>query len=286
MKDLQAAYGRYAVVTGASSGIGAEFARQLAAAGLNGILVARRKDRLEDLAAQLTREYGTTNEVVALDLLAEGAVDRLSERVSDLDVGIVVANAGSWVAGRLVDHPLGAELDVLNLHAAVLLKLAHGFGRTFAQRRRGAIIMVSSLIAGNGVPYQANYAAAKAYVLSLGQALNYEMKEDGVDVLVVSPGVTKTEGVESGGGIDFDRLGGGSAMAPSKVVSTALNKLGKRAHVIPGVANNVVDLVVRDLLPRRLAVRMYGSFVRRALAGAAPGAVSRSVKPAERVDHR
>lgn len=266
MKDLRTAYGPYAVVTGASSGIGEEFVRQLAAAGLNVVLVARRKDRLEALAAELSRLHGTAHEVVALDLLADGAVDELWSRVSGFEVGMVVANAGIWVAGTFVDHNLADELDVLKLDAAVPMQLAHRFGREFAQRRRGGIILVSSSIGAIAVPYQANYAASKAYVLSLGQALHHELKKEGVDVLVVSPGQTQTEGLDNGSGIDFAKLSG-SKMAPSQVVATALNKLGTRAQVIPGALNSAGDLVSRYFIPRWLAVRMYGAFIRRALAG-------------------
>jgi uncharacterized protein len=99
MKDLRAAYGPYAIVTGASSGIGEQLARQLSAAGVHVVLVARRKDRLEALAAELARAHGTDNVVLALDLLAEGAVDDLARQTADLDVGIVVANAGISSAG-------------------------------------------------------------------------------------------------------------------------------------------------------------------------------------------
>jgi short-subunit dehydrogenase len=266
MKGLRTTYGSYAVVTGASSGIGEQFARQLAAAGLNVILVARRKDRLEALAAELSRAHGTTNIVVALDLLAPGAVDDLWQRVAGLDVGIVVANAGFYFAGPLVANSLADELDVLTLHGAVPLQLAHRFGRDFAQRHRGAIILVSSSIAASPVPFEANYAAVKAYVLSLGQALNYELKKDGVDVLVISPGQTQTEGLDNAVGIDFSKLAG-PKMAPSRVAQIALNNLGKRAHVIPGAANNIADLAGKYLLPRRLSVRLYASIIGRALTG-------------------
>ncbi len=264
MKDLRATYGQYAVVTGASSGIGAEFTRQLSAAGVNVVLVARRQDRLEALAAELTGLHGTANEVVAIDLLAEGAVDELCRRVVDLDVGIVVANAGIWRAGPFVDHSLADELDVLTLDAAVPMQLAHRFGQRFAQRHRGGIVLVSSSVAAVPVPNQANYAAVKAYVLSLGLALHHELKKDGVDVVVVSPGITQTEGVDNGSGLDFDKLGS-TRMAPSRVAHAALSSLGRRAHVIPGAVNNAGDLVSRHLLPRRVATRVFGSYIRRGL---------------------
>lgn len=217
MKDLRAAYGPYAVVTGASSGIGEEFARQLGAAGVNVVLVARRRDRLEALAAELSRAYGTDNVVLALDLLADGAVDELIGRVSDLDVGIVVANAGINSAGPLVDNSLADELEVLTLDVAVPLQMAHQFGRELVRRGRGAIVMVASTLDASAVPYAANYAAAKAYVSSLGQALHYELKRDGVDVLVVSPGMTDTEITQRSVGVDFQKMSG-PMMAPSHTI--------------------------------------------------------------------
>ena len=260
MKDLRT-YGPYAIVTGASSGIGEEFARQLSAAGVNVVMVARRKDRLDALSAELSQEHGTRNQVVTLDLLAEGAVDELWRQVDDLDVGIVVVNAGTSSTGRLADNSLREEIDVLTLDGMVPLQLAHRFTREFVPRRRGAIILVSSTIAASPLPYLANYAAVKAYVLSLGQALNYELKKDGVDVLVVSPGPTRTQGHQKAG-IDIK---GAPVMAPSRVVHTALTSLGKRAHVIPGGVNKSMDLVAKYLMPRWFSVKFYGRLFGRAL---------------------
>ncbi|WP_119698784.1 SDR family NAD(P)-dependent oxidoreductase [Microbacterium halotolerans] len=270
MKDLRA-YGAYAIVTGASSGIGRQFARQLAAARVNVVLVARHKDRLEELATEISDEHGIECRTVALDLLANGAIDQLSQEVAGLDVGIVVANAGIYYAGPLVDNDLADELDVLALDAAVPLQLAHRFGREFVRRQRGALILVSSSIAASPVPYEANYAAAKAYVLSLGQALNYEWKKDGVDVLVVSPGPTQTEGLDNAVGIDFSTMGG-AKMDPAQVARTALDSLGKRAHVIPGFSNNLADMAAKYLLPRSTSVRMYGRIIKQALTDDAGGA--------------
>ncbi|WP_422743404.1 SDR family NAD(P)-dependent oxidoreductase [Mycobacterium sp. WMMD1722] len=261
MTNFRSTYGRYAVVTGASSGIGEEFARQLAGAGVDLVLVARRKDRLEALAAELSRVHGVTVEPVVLDLLNDGAVDELLRQVHDLDVGMVIANAGVSSVGPFLQHSSAEEVDVLTLDGAVPLQLAHGFGRRFAQRGRGAIVLVSSTIAGSAVPYLANYAAVKAYVLSLGQALNYELKKDGVDVLVVSPGPTRTPGHDNAG-ID---VRGVPLMAPEQVVRAALRSLGIRAHVIPGATNAAMDLVGKFLMPRWLSVRFYGSLFGRAL---------------------
>ncbi|WP_166850377.1 SDR family oxidoreductase [Isoptericola sp. BMS4] len=270
MRDLRA-YGAHAIVTGASSGIGRQFAEQLAAAGMNVVLVARRKDRLDELAAEISGEHGVECRTVALDLLAHGAIDQLSQEVAGLDVGIVVANAGIYYAGPLVDNALADELDVLSLDAAIPLQLAHRFGREFVRRRRGALVLVSSSIAASPVPYEANYAAAKAYVLSLGQALSHEWKKDGVDVLVVSPGPTRTEGLDNAVGIDFSKLGG-ATMDPAQVARTALDNLGRRVHVIPGLRNKLADVAGKYLLPRSSSVWMYGRIIERALTGGTGGA--------------
>ncbi len=269
MKNLRARYGQYAIVTGASSGIGEQFARQLSAAGINVVLVARRKDRLDALAAELSRVDGTTNTALVLDLLSDGAVDELHRQVGDLDVGIVVANAGISVAGPLVTNSLADELDVLTLDGAVPLQLAHRFGRDFVRRRRGAIILVASSLEASAAPYVANYAAVKGYVSSLGRALHYELKKDGVDVLVVSPGMTKTEALDRPIGIDFRKVGG-PMMEPAQVVGAALDALGTKARVIPGAVNRASDVLIKYVVPRSLAARMFGWTFGRALTDAVP----------------
>lgn len=269
MKDLRAAYGQYALVTGASSGIGEQFARHLSAAGVNVVLVARRKDRLDALATELSRAHGTDSVVLALDLLAEGAVDELAHRVSNLDVGLVVANAGISSAGPLVNSSLTYELDVLTLDAVVPLQMAYVFGNAFVRRGRGAIVLVASSLDASAVPYVANYAAAKAYISSLGQALHYELKKDGVDVLVLSPGMTKTEITEKSFGLDPQKISG-PRMTASQVAEAALNSLGARARVIPGVTNSAADLLVKHLIPRSLSAKMFGWLLGRALIETAP----------------
>lgn len=265
MKDLRNVYGEYAVVTGASSGIGEQFARQLAAQGMNLVIVARGKDKLEALAQELHGQHGTTVHVVGLDLLSTGAVDELIRRTSQLDVGVVIANAGSYASGPFLSNDLNTEMDVLVLNAAVPAQIAHEFGRRFAHRRRGGIILISSTVGAGPAPYLANYAAAKAYILSLGQALNYEFKKAGVDLLVVSPGPTKTEGAENAEGIDFSKLPL-PMMAPAKVARTGLKNLGKRGHVVVGAPNKIMDFMGKYLTPRTISKRMYGRLLYGALS--------------------
>lgn len=267
MKDFREEYGEYAVVTGASSGLGEEFARQLAAAGMNTVLVARRAERLEALSAELTHVYGTVNDVIAVDLLTSGAVDELMRRTAHLKVGMLVGSAGVALAGPLIEHDLDDELDVFSLHGAVTLRLLHGYGRAFAARGRGAIVLISSSIASSAVPFQANYAAVKAYVQSLGRAVHHELKGQGVDVLVLAPGQTQTEGLDKIDGLDFDRMPGGAKMSPTKVVHVALRSPGRRSDVIPGAMNALTDLLGKYVLTRNASARMYGSIIGGALTG-------------------
>jgi uncharacterized protein len=264
VKDLHAKYGEYALVTGASSGIGAEFAAQLAAAGLNLVLVARRKDRLEALAERLRAAHGTVTEVIGLDLAAEGAVAELARRTARLDVGLVVSSAGVVTSGPYLRNDLAAESALLNLNLLVPAQLAHVYGQVLARRGRGGIILVSSAVAFAPVPYTANYAAAKAYIASLGQALHYELKGTGVDVLTLAPGPVRTEGAEAAEGIDFGKLPVPS-MQPGPVVRAALRGLGRRPLVIPGTLNKASDLAGKYLTPRRAQTALFGALVSRAL---------------------
>jgi hypothetical protein len=269
MKDLASKYGMYALVTGASSGIGAQFATQLAAAGLQLVLVARRKDRLEALASELRARHGTAVEIIELDLARNGAVAELARRTEHLDVGFLVAAAGVITSGPFVRGPLDAETGLLTVNLVVPMQLAHTFGARFAERGRGGMVLISSTVGNQAAPYLANYAAAKAYIASLGQALNYELKRDGVDVLVLEPGPTRTEGVETAEGIDFSKLPL-PMMAPHRVVRKALRSIGRRQLVIPGRLNRFTDVMGKYLTPRRVQTAMYGLLLSRALVEPTP----------------
>jgi uncharacterized protein len=254
----------YAVVTGASAGIGAEFATQLAANGLNLALVARRKEELQALAADLRAEYGTATEVIELDLSRGGAVGELVRRTSHLDVGMVVASAGIATAGPFLDTPLAEESGLIDLNLSVPMQLAHEYGRVFRARGRGALILLSSAVGFAAVPYMANYSAAKAYIANFGQALGHELRPSGVDVLVLAPGPTKTEGFDTTEGIDFTKLPMPTMPARS-VVRSAIRGLGRKPLVIPGCLNKINDFLGKYLTARRVQTAMFGALTRRAL---------------------
>src|ERR1700752_3475876 len=264
MKNLRSTYGQYALITGASSGIGAEFARQLAKAGLDLVLVARRQDKLESIAAEIHQPFDPRVETVEVGLLDERAVEDLARRTEQLDIGLVVLSAGVFTSGPFTGNTLRSETELVTLNATRPMQLTHHYSSTFADRHRGGIILVASTVGHQAAPYLANYAATKAYIAALGQALNYELKRSGVDLTVLSPGPTNTEGVQTAQGIDFGKLPL-PMMKPEAVVAKALKGLGRRALVVPGPTNKLADVLAKYLSPRPVLTRMFGLLLSRAL---------------------
>ena len=186
-------FGPWALITGASSGIGAEFARQIAANGINPVLVARRKDVLEDqVGPDLAETYGVQYRAVRADLSQPGGLAPVVAATNDLDVGLVISNAGDMVLGELLTDSHEDLLAELRLNTEAHLSLTHHFGQAMAARGRGGLLLVSSTAALQPAPYSANYSAAKSYVLLLGEAIHRELAARGVHVSVLVPGATNT----------------------------------------------------------------------------------------------
>jgi short-subunit dehydrogenase len=185
-------FGPWAVVTGASSGIGRGFATQLAASGINVVLAARRPEPLEQVGGELASRYGVRYRAVQVDLSAPDFMAPLLDATDDLDVGLIVSNAGDAGLGEFLNAGHNTLLTELRLNAEVHLSLAHHFGQRLTGRGGGGILLVSSLLAAQGVPYVANYSATKAYTLVLGESLHHELAPHGVHVTVLVPGPTQT----------------------------------------------------------------------------------------------
>jgi short-subunit dehydrogenase len=244
-------YGPWALVTGASSGIGAEFSSQLAELGLNLILVARRKQRLDDLAQQLEERNKIQVRTLRADLSQPDFMPAILSATQSIEVGLLVNNAGFGLAGNFLDHQLERELDLLNVNCRAPLILTHEFGRRMVERKRGGIIFVSSVSGYLATPLEASYAASKVYELFLAESLWYELKNKKVDVLALCPGSTITE---------FHELAGVRAVAamPVKpVVALAIRKLGKKPSVITGWHNRLLVSLLR-LAPRRISTVQAG----------------------------
>jgi short-subunit dehydrogenase len=191
--EFKARYGPCALVTGASSGIGAAFAERLAAKGVNVILVARRVDRLTALASRLAAQYGVSANVAQIDLAQPTAAQQMLAVSAGLPVGLVVSNAGFGLKGEHAANDPQAMTDMLMVNCNVPMQLAHGFIRRLRERGRGGIIFTSSIEGLMGCPYSAAYSSSKALVNALGEALWAELLPEGIDVLTLCPGATESE---------------------------------------------------------------------------------------------
>jgi len=221
-KNFAERYGPVALVTGASSGIGKAFAERLAAMGLHLVLVARRVERLEALAARLREERGIQVKVCQVDLAERTAVQQILDATKSLDVGLVVSNAGFGLKGDHSANDPKAMTDMLMVNCNVPMLLAHGYIPRLRKRRGGAIVFTSSVEALIGCPYSTAYSASKALVNSLGEGLWAELAPDGIDVLTICPGATDTEAAALQG-IDLATLK--NVMAPEQVVELALENI-------------------------------------------------------------
>jgi short-subunit dehydrogenase len=229
----------WVLITGASSGFGEEFARRYAQQGHPLVLVARRLDRLQRLAEELSRQFSVEVVVEQVDLSDIPAVIQLHQRLREggIQIDILINNAGHGLQGPFIDSELDAALAMVQLDIASLTAVTHIFARDMRARRRGKILLVASLLAFQGVVNFAVYSAAKAYVLRLGEALHRELKRDGITVTSLCPGMSDT----------------GFAAAANQKVTTGLKLLmmrpapvaraGIRAleagwiSVVPGLAN-------------------------------------------------
>jgi len=174
-------------VTGASSGIGRATALQLGEAGLNLVIVGRRHDLLNDVAAQLSRSSDIETRVVVADLATSSGLEMVEVACKDLDVGLLVAAAGFGTSGPFLEADLRVELEMLDVNCGALVGECLYFGRRFARRGRGGIVLMASLVGFQGVPFSASYAATKAYVQSLAEALYVELRPLGIRRTCIRP---------------------------------------------------------------------------------------------------
>jgi len=250
-------FGPWALVTGASSGIGKEFAQQIAASGISVVLVARREGLLKEAGVQVSKRYGVEHRIVVLDLSREGFIEQLASATDDLDIGLVVSNAGTGNPGAFLKHDRQLLLETVRLGAMAHLDIAHHFGAKLTARRRGGMVLAGAMGAEGGVPLMANDGAAKAYVHSLGEALHFEFKPLGVCVTVLAAGFTDTA-VIGKFGLDPKTM----PMKPMSVeqcVSEALDGLRKnRSRVVPGRLNRIMNALVPASLARKLEADLLG----------------------------
>jgi len=254
MRDLKEKYGTTALITGASAGIGEAFAREFAARGLNLVLTARREERLNRLAEELAKKHGVRTLAIAQDLAAPGAAEMIYNRTAQngIQVDVLVDNAGFGVYEEFGARQMDRDLAMVDLHCRAVLDLTWRFLPEMKRRRRGAVIIISSVLAVMPAPYLATYAATKAFDLSLGESLYGEMKPYGIDVLAVMPTLTRTE-FHSGAQLKRNPL---LVRQAEDVVRTTLRALGKKPSVADGGLTKVLLLAMK-FIPRSILVAGY-----------------------------
>jgi short-subunit dehydrogenase len=249
-----ARFGPWALVTGASAGIGKEFARQLAAHGIRLVLAARRAQELESVARELRESFRVECRVVSVDLTQPGSIDELEAASRDLDLGLVISNAGDAVPGEFLSASPDALHAIVQINVLANLDVAHHFGRRLAARKRGGLVLVGALGASNGVPFMANAAATKAYVHSLGKALHIELGKRGVTVTTLMPGPTATAALDKLG-VENPPM---KPLGAQQCVTEALQALSAgRATVVPGRLTRLLFALIPASVIRNQTARMF-----------------------------
>ncbi len=250
-------YGEWALVTGASAGIGLEYVRALAARGISCVMCARREERLEELAAQLERAHGIETRVVAADLAEPGGAERLLAAVADLDIDILVSNAGAGYAGRFIRQDPNRLRQMVELNCTAHVVLCAALVPAMVSRRRGAVIVVGSVAGRQPLPFHAVYSATKGFDLLFGEGLWAEVRDQGVDVLVVQPGPVKTEFEMVAGEARKNRSAEESA---ANVVAVSLEALGQSPSVVT-TWFNWIRANVNRLFPRSTIAFVAGDLM-------------------------
>ncbi len=254
---------KWALVTGASSGLGAVFAREYAKKGYSLVLTARRREALQTLADELAATHGIDCHVETVDLAVSGAAMQLKQALDEADIviDVLINNAGMGLHGDFLACPADRLAGMLQLDIIALTELTHLYGQAMAGRGNGQILLISSILGYQATPAYAAYAAAKAYVLSLGEALHEELKASGVTVTVLSPGVTNTEFMAVADQ-PMPPILKMMLMEPEPVVRAGIKALeAGRASVVPGWLNRVTTQSNR-LTPRVMQRRTMAKIMR------------------------
>jgi uncharacterized protein len=258
MKDLQ---GKWGIITGASSGFGVDFAHLLAERGANLVLVARRVQPMEELATELRNKHGSKVHVEAMDLARPGVGEELKSRLAaaSIEVDLLINNAGYGLYGDFLDQPLAASLNMMQLNMLSLTELTHVFAKDMVARGKGQILLVSSIGGYQSTPLYAAYSASKAFVLLFGEALHEELKNKGVTVTVLSPGVTATSFLAVSGQKPtfYQRLYMMQSRPVAEIGLAALR--AGRASIVPGWMNAITtwsNRLAPRYIQRKLAHRL------------------------------
>jgi hypothetical protein len=253
-------YGPWALVAGGSDGLGAAFAEDLACRGLNLVLVARRKEQLEQAAAGLRSRHRVEVRAVALDLSTPGFLAALQRKTAGLEIGLLVCNAAAAHTAPFLEADPRDYQPLLDTNCRAPLFLVRWLGGRMAERGRGGIVVMTSMSGFQGSPYVTVYAATKAFLLNLAEGAGSELAPHGVDVLACAAGPIRTPNY-----LASKEAGKGPKaleMEPGQVARAALGGLGRRTLVVPGRLNRIALFLMGRLLPRTAAVRLIARSTR------------------------
>ena len=251
MSDYVTRYGKWAVIAGASEGLGAAFAAQLAERGMRLLLLARREEVLAELAQQLRQQHDVEVRHLALDLADPELSGKLAPAVADIEVGVLVYNAAVSQMGRFVTMEEDALERMIRVNVSGPLTFLHALLPPMHERGRGAVVLMSSLAGMQGSPGIAAYAATKAFNTILGESLWHELRAQGIDVVVSCAGAIRTPGYLRTYGKEAPGI-----LPPEAVAHQTLAALGTGPRVVPGLLNRIVAQVSGRLLPRAAAIRL------------------------------
>lgn len=253
MDELWTKYGNWALITGASSGIGKCFAQTLAQLGFNLILVARNKEKLDHLTSELSDKYDIQSRTIAAELSEEKSVGFVISQTREIEVNLFINNAGYALTGEFLTSRVEEQTALMKINSLIPMQLSHHFGQQMIARGKGGIINIASVSGMMPLPFWTTYSASKAFLKSFSEALWYELTPYGVDVLAVCPGATKTNFHVTA---DIQSSG----LLPQQVVNGVLKTLGKKPSLIVGASNQFIAIMM-SLLPLKLKIKLGASAI-------------------------
>ncbi len=260
--SLKEKYGPLALVAGASEGLGAAYATYLAAAGMDLILVARRKEPLDPLAALLRNQHQIKVSCICYDLSDDNAAEQLQQALSGMEINLLVYNAALSYIGPFEKNSLEHHNQIAKANMITPMNLVQVFGEAMLKKSKGAIVLMASLAGFQGSGFLAAYAATKAFNRVLAESLWYEWKNRGVDVIGCCAGATATP--------NFIKTNPEKAnffaprvQSPDEVVQECFKKLGKQPSFVTGTGNKVASFIMQKLMPRKMAIIIMGDTTRK-----------------------
>ncbi|MBW6500582.1 MAG: SDR family NAD(P)-dependent oxidoreductase [Bacteroidales bacterium] len=259
---LKEKYGGKALVAGASEGIGAAFAEYLASEGMDLILIARREGPLNRSGDDLEKRYGVNVKCIPCDLAEEDTQQALEKELAGMEIGIMVYNAAVSYIGPFMQDTPDNQTRAVQVNIAAPLRLVRHFGEKMLERRRGAIILMTSMAGLQGSGFLSLYAAGKAFSRVLAESLWYEWKSQGVDVIGCCAGATSTPGYTNSRPAKKN-LFAPAVLRPDQLAAECFKRLGKQPSFITGRANRIASCFMHRIIPLKTAVNIMGDNIRK-----------------------